>query len=268
MRFRETCGENRLFNPNPRDLTLQASRAARMVALLFAVATVTCGLQSNTQTEESRRVRLTEDSDWWSGLRTIEEVDVGPTQEREVSGSNFKIVGIALEENFFELAAKKLGRTTVVERGDAAGGREQACYVSLGAGKKIYLIFERGEVNYSFYLFSGGKPWNGRELCAASEQVGLQTSTVSGLRLGLTQKQVIAILGRPSLQRKDRLVYSLHATKKLTEEELKLVRKNHPEISDEELHRNFESYDWSVGLDFKFEDSKLTFLAVSLAETN
>ena len=245
-----------------------ALRVVHAVALLFAAATLMSGSQSTAPAQEARRVRLTENSDWWSGLRTIEEVDVGPTQEREVPGSNFKIAGIALEENFFELAAKKLGRTTVVERGDAAGGREQACYVSLGAGKKIYLIFERGEVDYSFYLFSSGKPWDGRELCVASERVSLQTSTVSGLRLGLTQKQVIAILGKPSLQRKDQLVYSLHATKKLTEEELKLVRKNHPDISDEELHRNYESYDWSAGLDFKFEDSKLTFLAVSVAETN
>lgn len=247
---------------------LQTSRAVRVVTLFLAATTLTCDSQSTTQTQEPRRVRLTENSDWWSGLRTIEEADFGPTQEREVRGSNFKIAGIRLGEDFFEHAAKKLGKATMVERGDAAGGREQACYVSSGTGNKLYLIFERGEINYSFYLFSGGESWEGRELCGVSEQVSPQTSTESGLRLGLTQKQVIAILGKPSLQRKDQLAYSLHITKKLTEGELKLVRKRHPEITDEELHKNYESYDWSAGLDFKFEDSKLTFLAVSVAETN
>ena len=64
------------------------------------------------------------------------------------------------------------------------------------------------------------------------------------------------------------LLYSLHLTKKYTDEDLKTVRKNIPNISEEELHRNYEYYDWSAGLDFKFEESKLTFLAVSWAETN
>ena len=148
------------------------------------------------------------------------------------------------------------------------GKAEQACYVSSDSGKRVYLIFEQGEVFGYFYLFSGGKAWKRQDLCAASDQVNWKTSTASGLRLGLTQDQVMAILGMPSLRRKDQLLYSLHLTKKYTDEDLKTVRKNIPNISEEELHRNYEYYDWSAGSDFKFEESKLTFLAVSWAETN
>ena len=140
--------------------------------------------------------------------------------------------------------------------------------MSSDSGKRVYLIFEQGEILSSFYLFSEGKAWKGQDLCAASEQVNWKTSTASGLRLGLTQDQVIAILGEASVRRKDQLLYSLHLTKKYTEEDLKTVRKNIPNISEDELHRSYEDYDWSADLDFKFEDSKLTFLAVSWAETN
>ncbi len=234
---------------------------------LILITTALCLPHGNWAQETKTRVRLTENSDWWSGLRT-EDADVGKTQEREVPDSNFQIAGIKLEEGFFEQATKKLGRTTVVERGDAAGGREQACYVSSDGGKRVYLIFEQGEILSSFYLFSDGKAWMGQDLCGASDQVNTKTSTASGLRLGLTQDQVIAILGKPSLRRKGQLLYSLHVTKKYTEKDLKTVRKNNPNISEEELHRNYEYYDWSAGLDFKFEESKLTFLAVSWAETN
>src|SRR5262245_3081128 len=77
--------------------------------------------------QAEKRVRLTENSDWWSGLRSEDE-DVGKTQEREIPASNFKIAGVVLGERFFEQATTKLGRTTVVDRGDASSGREQVCY--------------------------------------------------------------------------------------------------------------------------------------------
>ena len=239
----------------------------RSILVLIAFVLLVFPKIEMAQQAESR-VRLTENSDWFSDLRTIENEDVGETQEREVSDSNLRIAGIKLGEDFFKQAAKRLGRTTIVERGDAALGREQACYASSGTGKKVYLIFERGEVSYSFDLFSGGKTWTGQEYCTPSDQINLKSSTASGLRLGLTQQQVIAILGKPSLRQKDQLKYSLHVTKKYTAEDLKTIRENNPSLSDEEVHRNYESYDWSAGFEFRFQDSKLIFIGVSWAETN
>jgi hypothetical protein len=77
-----------------------------------------------------------------------------------------------------------LGKATVVERGDASTGRSQICYSSLGKQSKTYLMFEKGEVNDSFYLFKGGPDWKGSKLCTASNLVTTNLSTASGLRLG------------------------------------------------------------------------------------
>lgn len=236
-----------------------------LIAVVIVVAI--CYPQSACPNQDRARVRLTENSDWWSGLRNIEDEYSGKPQEREVPASNFKVAGIQLGQEFFEQAIKSLGRTTIVVRGDAAGGREQACFVSGERNPKTHLIFEQGEVNYSFYLFAGGKTWTGEEHCLSSAKVSSSLSTVCGLRLGLSPKQVIAILGTPSEQRKDELTYSLHISKKYTEEELRAVRKNHPGVSEEELRKVYGYYDWSAGFDCKFENSKLTYLAVSLAET-
>lgn len=164
-------------------------------------------------------------------------------------------------------AVKGLGRTTIVERGDGAGGREQACFVSAGEGPKTHLIFEQGEVSYSFYLFVDGKTWTGEEHCLSSAKVSSSLATASGLRLGLGPEEVITILGTPSERRKDELTYSLHVSKRYTDKELEVVRKNHPEVSEEDLRKVYGYYDWSAGFECKFKNAKLTYLAVTLAET-
>jgi hypothetical protein len=246
------------------------NRTMRFPLLLMSAASVLFffGIpQRDLAKQGPERIRLTENSDWWSGLRTIESDDSIKAQEREIAASNFRVLGVSLGENMFAAAAAKLGKTTIVERGDAAGGREQACFASIKADPKMFLIFEQGEVSYSFYFFSGGKEWTGREYCSASEKVSPTVSTASGLRLGLSPKQVIAILGLPSIRRKDELLYSLHVNKKYSEKALKELRSRYLDMSDEEFRKNYTYYDWSSGLDMKFEKGKLTYLAVSEAET-
>jgi len=213
------------------------------------------------------RVRLSENSDWWSGLQSIDSDESIKTQEREVAHTNFKVLGVKLNDKILENATAKFGKGTFVERGDAALGREQLCFVSAKGTRKTYLIFERGEVHFSFYLFTGGKKWTGEEYCAKSDAISELVTTGSGLRLGIGPQEVMRILGRPSLHTKNQLLYSLHVQKKNDKSELAEVGKYHPELSAEDLRRDYEFYDWSAGIDCKFENSKLTFLAVSMSGT-
>jgi len=60
----------------------------------------------------------------------------------------------------FERAAAKLGISAIIERGDASTGRSQACYVSARDGAKVHLIFEQGEVDFTYYMFVGGPAWD------------------------------------------------------------------------------------------------------------
>jgi len=106
--------------------------------------------------QTATRVRLEDNSDWWSGERSLDSGESIGTQQRELSPSNFRVLGIELEGGMFSHAATKLGKATLVERGDAATGREQACYASTREGENVHFIFERGEVDSSFYLFIGG----------------------------------------------------------------------------------------------------------------
>src|SRR5579859_1552879 len=195
------------------------SAAVIMVALLALFGLSTSGPAMQT----GPRVSLHDNSDWWSGSRAIESGENIKIQERELASSNFRILGIHLNEDMFKQAAAKLGPATIIQRGDAATGRAQACYVS-DQDTKIHLILEQDEVSFTFYLFSDGRPWDGSDQCAHSHLVSAGLSAASGLHLGQTPSEVTAILGEPSERRKNELIYSVHAKKKASEENLKELR--------------------------------------------
>lgn len=91
---------------------------------------------------------------------------------------------------------------------------------------------------------------------------------MSGLHLGMTPAQVIAILGKPSRQRENELLYSFLVTKETSPQDLKQARERNPQMSEEDFKANYGSYDLGTGVLPKFKDSKLTYLAVSKVEAN
>jgi hypothetical protein len=220
---------------------------------------------------QSTPVRL-DSSDWWSYTRLEEAPYREPQQpihfqSREPAEKNFQIAGITLgapRHDFSEIRSK-FGEGIEVERGDAASGRNQICYMS--ASGSVHLIFEFGEINSVLYLFEGGPKWNGSELCTRSNAVSANNSTTSGLRLGMGPEQVKNILGDPSIATPKKLVYYFDYKKKTTPETLAQLRKSSPDMSDEEFGRNFEYADGEAYIEARFASGKLNYLAISVSET-
>lgn len=246
-----------------RDVGLVAPSAAVVMVAFLAIFGLSA---SGPAMQTSPRVSLRDNSDWWSGSRNLESGKDIRTQERELASSNFRFIGIDLNEDMFAQAAAKLGPTTIIQRGDASTGRAQACYVP-DEDAKVHLILEQSEVAFTLYLFSDGRPWNGSDQCAHSHLISLSLSTASGLHLGQTPSEVISILGEPSNRSKNELIYSVHVKKKASEGNLKKLRQQNPEMSDEDFHKAYDFYDLGAAVHAKFTDSKLTFLEVSKAET-
>jgi len=217
------------------------------------------------QTDDA--VRLYENSDWWSIRQRSDSEEIIKTQERELGRPNFQVLGVNLGETMISRAAAKLGKATVIERGDASTGRQQACYASPASQGKVYLIFEEGELGYTFYLFVGGPAWEGADRCVPSKAISRSLATASGLHLGQTPAQVVAILGKPTRQRENELVYSFLVKKKTSPQDLKEARKRYPDMSDKDFQESFGYYDLGTGVVAKFADSKLIYLAVSKVES-
>jgi hypothetical protein len=206
-----------------------------------------------------------DNSDWWSLTRRADADDESISQHREPPTSTFQILGLKIDETFGKVTAK-LGKATVIQRGDASTGRSQICYSSL-RDQKTYLIFEKGEVNDAVYLFSGGPDWMGSDLCGASSLVTKDVSTASGLHLGQTTAQVRAILGKPSAVAADKLTYFLDVEKKSSAADFEKVKRQNPGISLDELHRNYDSYALGAFIEGRFVSGKLTYLAISKTES-
>jgi len=168
-----------------------ARRFVRLVCLLVAVFTV--GTFSPAQ-QTAPSIRLDDNSDWWSTLNLpsfdsprerqieIESRDI-QILHAEPDGSAFWVAGINLSDSFIKVQSV-LGDASRVERGDAASSREQLCYVSKSSKPPVNLIFERGEVDESFYLFIGGPDWNGSNHCLKSAAVSRSLKIANGLQLG------------------------------------------------------------------------------------
>ncbi len=210
---------------------------------------------------------MNDNSDWWSRTRAFAFDDQKTVIHNHEPGSaNFEILGLRLDSDLFGKAAAKLGKAAIIERGDAATGRSQACYTSIGAAPMVHLIFENGEVSESFYLFSGGPNWKGSDLCAKSNSVTEDLSVASGLRLGQAPSEVRAILGQPSVATASKLIYSYSIQKKSSAKDFEKLRPRYPELSDQELHRQYEFYTLGVYIEARFSTGRLTYLAVSKTE--
>lgn len=205
-------------------------------------------------------------SDWWSITGSLGDEGDGTIQNREIAGGNFQILGVDLREDAIARLEKRLGKTPVVNRGDASTGRAQACYLS-SSKPPTFLVAEEGEVNYAFYLFNDAAPWNGRELCTRSTKISHDVQTASGLHLGQTPEQVSKILGKPSRRTPNELSYVLEVRKGPTPDALARCRSQHPELNGNEIPENCVTYDLTVVIRARFAHAKLVYLVVSTSET-
>src|SRR5712672_1619688 len=80
-----------------------------------------------------------DNSDWWSLTRKLTFDKKNLVQNREPSASNFQILGLELDDDIFSKAEVKLGKAPLLERGDAAIGRSQVCYVAPKEQGRIHL---------------------------------------------------------------------------------------------------------------------------------
>ena len=180
-------------------------------------------------------VRLDDNPDSWSDTQGPAENEELKPENRELPTANYEILGIDLGEDLFARAAAKIGKATTIQRGDASTGREQACYVSPDPRHRVLLIFERQEVGYASYLFEGGADWKGANPSVVSKAISRDLATTSGLRLGMTPAQVIAIFGKPTKRHKDDFIYSFLVTKKTSPNDLKQARDRNPAMREKDF---------------------------------
>ncbi len=221
------------------------------------ISTVTTG--QTTGLEE-------DNTDLWSKRnRTFPYVEGNP-REVDLAPENFEIAHIVLRTAEFDDIAAKLGKFQIVNRSAGDYARHQACYVSRTGSPTVHLIYEFGEDESAFYIFTGMPKWNGSNLCLESSHVSMDLSTPSGLRLGLASADVEKILGKPDRKVANRLIYDRFVKRKTTPAEFERMRREYPgNLSDQQAHREFDFYEVGLYIEARFSNSKLNYLVVSTA---
>ncbi len=199
-------------------------------------------------------------------------------QHREVAGANFQIAGVDLTArgDFFTRVFGVLGKVTTVWSGDGADSNHEACYRPVEENDRTHLIFGEGEVDESFTLSSDGSSWKWKTPCKRSSRITRSLASASGLRLGQTQEQVIAILGLPTSRSRnlqngrDELVYELESKRDMSSRELAPILedelKRHPNLDQRAFIKNYGFYSIEVSIHAKFVNVALTNLTVSWSE--
>lgn len=247
-------------------MSFDLRRATLLVEIVFGLGLLLASLPLALANSGNQRVRLRDRTDWWS-ISNENFHRTGKPGSGELDERNFEIDGISLGRDQFEAAAARLGRATIVERGDASTGRQQICYAVRKSGRESYLVLEFGEDESAFYLFADGSGWDGRHFCANSRRISSPPSTASGLRLGLTPSQVKSILGEADSTNAGRLVYWREIKKRTTPEEFARMRRDYPEkLSDTVAHQKFDLYSVDVYIEARFGTSGLSYLAVSKSD--
>ena len=207
-------------------------------------------------------------SDWWSLLR-LEPLGNEPAEGKEAEGpnvsppapNNFVVAGVNLWRGIpISEANDQIASAPVISRGDAASGRAQICFQSAEDSGSYKLIFEEGEVARDAYLIEDGAPWKGIDNCIPTEQVSTNAATESGLHLGMSVAEVKAILGKPSSENKQRIVYASLWQHPLTAEELRAFRKSGGPA-------DVSASDRTTYIEIRFRSGKAEYIALSATET-
>jgi hypothetical protein len=236
--------------------------------MVFAsIVLVAAGLWTRMRGQANSGVAPPRKSDSFAVTENGRKVRV---QRGELPAGNFQIAGIDLASDLDVLhqAASILGRVGTTATGNASTFEETACYRSVDRNDPTVLLFSRGEVDYSFKLTSGDAVRNQKAHCFPLARISRLLATGSGLRLGETPEQVIALLGLPTRRSGNAtlgrpvLVYDLETSKKTTPRDLARFRQQNPGMSEHDLEVNFGSYSLEESVRATFERGSLVALWV------
>jgi len=140
----------------------------------------------------------------------------------KLSSQNFEIVGIALASSEVEDLERVLGRRTFPDTPSPDREGVQSCYCSPGNDRTVLQFDTWIGTVVEFHFFQGSRRLVSR--CTKSRRISRSLATASGVRLGMSRREAIALLGKPANSGEDLLEYELDYNRSPTPEELKQSR--------------------------------------------
>ena len=84
----------------------------------------------------------------------------------------------------------------------------------------------------------------------------------------MTDGELETILGKPDLSTSDKIIYFRELKKKTSTSELAKLRSEHSQMPEKDFQETYDSYYLDIYIEARFINSKLTYLAISKAESD
>jgi hypothetical protein len=147
---------------------------------------------------------------------SLAEVD-SPSEATKLAAETFQVLGITLGTSMVTDLGRVLGPAPFRVSADNEG--TVSCYCSPGNARTL-LEFRAWAGTIAEFRFSQGSPQTVNR-CANSRLVSSSLATASGLRLGMSRRQIMALLGAPTRTRQDHFIYESIYDRPPTPEEVK-----------------------------------------------
>ena len=124
--------------------------------------------------------------------------------------NNLKILSLTVNESTFDDIVTKLGRSNIIRDGH----EEIICYCSNKENDPTKIVFYRNDISdfVGFKITTDTIKYNS---CNKTDSISINTIIKSGLKLDLTQKEVLSVLGEPTLRLKNNWKYSYWIQEKI-----------------------------------------------------
>lgn len=176
-----------------------------------------------------------------------------------INDDHITILGFIVGKHSLLDVQNELGEVDALPRKEHAP--EQICYVSVRPSERTIIIFESGPLGgwkylTAFSLVSEKSDFKYVQLCKKTSLVSPDIATKSGLKLGMSKEDLMAIMGKPSKIIDDNYFYLYDFQSKMTPEEIKLIGST-----------SYPYFDVSSAVFAKFDKSKLIEITISKVES-
>jgi hypothetical protein len=177
------------------------------------------------------------------------------TLHEELSKSNYTILGLTIGEDFRHDILSKLGPTLKI-RDENDSGVDHLCYIS-DRDETLFIFSFKASRFRRFQMMSHKNRFYKWHFCEVSPLVAKETSTESGIILGMSKDRLKAILGIPKKESKEMLVFEYKRKKQMEKEELKKESHGFTDMN------TVSSRTVSVYVEARFVDSELSSFEMS-----
>ncbi len=194
-------------------------------------------------------------------------VRLAAEKEGTLDSAHLTILSITILQHSLREVQAKLGPARIYRDYDEGHSVRRLCYTSSNESDGTTVVFESGplggmgETITWVSLLSGEVEFAKRSMCRHSRLVSREISTPGGLKLGLSESQVTAILGEPVEVAEARLSFKYLGRRLMTKREFERFKKAYPHITYPEF------FDVSSGVEITFRDGKVISLNIYKIET-